>query len=83
MSVRPDSLVQAMRESGVDFFTGERWDGGRWYEHVDTPLERMPVFVRPGAVIPFYPEDVESTDDMDLSKTVHWNISKDYKGYDL
>ncbi|MBR6979247.1 MAG: alpha-xylosidase [Prevotella sp.] len=67
----------------VEFFTGERWDGGRWYEQVETPLERMPVFVRPGAVIPLYPDDVDSTDDMDLSKTIHWSISKDYKGYDL
>ena len=67
----------------VEFFTGERWDGGRWYEQVETPLERMPVFVRPGAVIPLYPDDVDRTDDMDLSKTIHWNISKDYKGYDL
>ncbi len=67
----------------VEFFTGERWDGGRWYERVETPLERMPVFVRPGAVIPLYPDDVDSTDDMDLSKAIHWNISKDYKGYDL
>ncbi|MBR6180738.1 MAG: alpha-xylosidase [Prevotella sp.] len=67
----------------VEFFTGERWDGGRWYERVETPLERMPVFVRPGAIIPLYPDDVDSTDDMDLSKTIHWNISKDYKGYDL
>ena len=67
----------------VEFFTGERWDGGRWYERVETPLERMPVFVRPGAIIPLYPDDVDSTDDMDLSKTIHWSISKDYKGYDL
>ena len=67
----------------VEFFTGERWDGGRWYEHVETPLDRMPVFVRPGVVIPLYPDDVDSTDDMDLSKVINWNISKDYKGYDL
>jgi alpha-D-xyloside xylohydrolase len=40
----------------------------------------MPVFVRPGAVIPFYPEDVESTDDIDLSKSISLFISRDYRG---
>ena len=53
----------------VDFFTREEFEGGRLLKGVKTPLERMPVFVRKGAVIPMYPEAVDSTDDMDLSKT--------------
>jgi alpha-D-xyloside xylohydrolase len=64
----------------VNFFTGERLQGGRWYYGVKVPLDEMPVFVRPGAVIPFYPEDVESTDDIDLSKSISLFISRDYRG---
>ena len=67
----------------VNFFTGERLEGGRWYDHVETPLEHMPVFVRPVAMIRIYPTDVESTDEMDLSKSVWWTISHDYQGYEL
>ena len=64
----------------VNFFTGERLQGGRWYYGIEVPLDEMPVFVRPGAVIPFYPEDVESTDDIDLSKSISLFISRDYRG---
>ena len=67
----------------VDFFTGERWEGDRWHYDVETPLERMPVFVRPGATIKFYPDDVDSTDEMDLKKSQWWKITKDYKGYPI
>lgn len=67
----------------VNFFTGERLEGNRWYYDVEVPLDKMPVFVRPGAIIPFYPEEVDSTDDMDLSKTVELTITKDYKGIQL
>ena len=67
----------------VDFFTGERMSGGRWYYDVETPLERMPVFVRPGAMIKIYPHDVDSTDEMDLSASIWWEISNDYQGYEL
>ena len=66
----------------VDFFTGERLEGGRWYYDVETPLDRMPVYVRPGAAIPFYPDEIDSTDDMDLSKSEDIFINKDYKGID-
>ena len=64
----------------VNFFTGERLDGGRWYYDVEVPLDQMPVFVRPGAHIKIYPDDVESTDDMDLTKAITIEIIKDYKG---
>ena len=65
----------------ADFFTGERLEGGRWYYNVVVPLDRMPVFVRPGALIRLYPDDVDSTDDMDLSRAVMMEITKEYKGY--
>lgn len=65
----------------VNFFTGERMEGGRWLKNVEVPLEEMPVFVRQGAVIPVYQEDVECTDEMDLSKSVSIHIDENFKGY--
>lgn len=70
----------------VEFFTGDRFsvsDGGKWLKNIETPLERMPVFVRKGAVIPVYPEDVDSTDDMDLSKVENIIIDDTFKGIDF
>jgi alpha-D-xyloside xylohydrolase len=43
----------------------------------------MQVFVRPGALIKMYPDEVDSTDDMDMSKTITIEITKDYKGITL
>ena len=64
----------------ANFFTGERLEGGRWYYDVEVPLDEMPVFVRPGALIKLYPDEVDSTDDMDMSKAITIEITKDYKG---
>ena len=67
----------------VNFFTGLRIEGGRWYYNVEVPLDQMPVFVRPGSLIKMYPDEVDSTDDMDMSKTITIEIEKDYKGLDI
>ena len=67
----------------INFFTGERISGGRWYYDVDTPLEQMPVYVRPGAMIPMYDYDVDSTDDMDLTRSTLFEINTNYHGYTL
>jgi len=34
-------------------------------------------------MIKIYPHDVDSTDEMDLSASVWWEISRDYQGYEL
>ena len=65
----------------VHFFTGQHFIGGKWYYSVSSPIELMPVFVRPNAHIPIYPDDVENTDDMDLSKTIAIDINPDFNGY--
>ena len=67
----------------ANFFTGERLEGGRWYYDVKVPLDEMPVFVRPGSLIKLYPDDVDSTDDMDMNKAVTLEITKDFKGLDI
>ena len=67
----------------VNFFTGERYQGGQWLHLKDIPLEEMPVFVREGVQIPMYPEHVECTDEMDLEKTIILNIDQNFKGYKI
>ena len=67
----------------VNFFTGERLQGARWYYDMEVPLDQMPVLLRPGAMIKLYPDDVDSTDDMDLSKAVTIEITKEYKGIEI
>ena len=67
----------------VDFFTGKHFSGKRWYNDFISPLERMPVFVRPGTRIPLYPDDVDSTDEMDLSKAMAIEINDNFKGYKI
>lgn len=64
----------------VNFFTGERLEGGRWLKNLDVPLDEMPVYVRQGATIPVYPDEVECTDDMDLSKSIGLHIDPHFKG---
>jgi len=67
----------------VNFFTGERLEGGRWHYNVDVPFHLMPVYVRPGAAIPMYPHEVASTDDMNLQESITVEISNDFKGIAL
>lgn len=67
----------------VNFFTGERLTGGCWLKNLDVPLDEMPVYVRRGAVIPVYPDEVECTDEMDLSKSTTLTIDDNFKGIQL
>ncbi len=64
----------------VNFFTGEHSRGGQWLNGVKVPLDEMPVYVREGAVIPVYPEDVDCTDEMDLDKSVTLKIDEHFRG---
>lgn len=67
----------------VNFFTGERIDAGNglWLKRVSVPLDQMPVYVRPGAQIPFYPVDVDCTDQMDLARAETLCIDENFHGF--
>lgn len=69
--------------SWVNFFTGERIEGGRWLKDIEVPLEEMPVYVREGCVIPVYPDAVDCTDDMDMGKVRDIVIDKTFEGIGL
>ena len=64
----------------INFFTGELLQGERWYHDVEVPLDEMPVYVRKDAVIDIYPQEVECTDEMDLSKSMTLTIDENFKG---
>jgi alpha-D-xyloside xylohydrolase len=63
----------------VHFFTGDILEGGRWLRNVEVPLDQMPVYVKYGAEIPMYPEDVNCTDEMDLTKVVKIRFDENNK----
>ena len=67
----------------INFFTGERMEGGKWYYAVKTPLDLMPVFVHPNATIPIYPIDVDCTDEMDFSQCTEIKITSTFAGYNI
>lgn len=66
--------------SWINFFTGEKQEGGKWLKHVEVPLNEMPVWVEEGAVIPVYPLAVQSTDDIDWNKTEAILFNEYYSG---
>lgn len=39
-----------------DFSNGNQYEGGKWLAKYHAPLDRCPVFVRNGAIIPMYPD---------------------------
>jgi alpha-glucosidase len=49
-------------ENWIDWWTGERYDGGKSYQ-VKVPIDRLPLFVRVGAVIPTEPV-IQNTGEM-------------------
>ena len=65
----------------IDFWTGERIRGPVVLGRVEQPLSRVPLFVRSGAIIPFYPEPVACTDEMDLSRSAELVSTCSYRGF--
>jgi len=70
--MNPDNIRDIYLPEGkwVHFFTHKVYDGNQWLKNVEVPLEEMPVFVKYGAAIPMYPDDVNCTDEMDMSNVV-------------
>ncbi len=52
----------------VDFWTGTVLKGGVWFRSVRCSIEKMPVYVRKNASVPFCVDDVQCTDEIDFSK---------------
>jgi alpha-D-xyloside xylohydrolase len=66
----------------INFFTGAITDGKEWLKNFEIPIHEMPVWLRYGAKIPVYPDSVNCTGEMDLSKSVVIDFDDTYKGID-
>ncbi len=64
----------------VDVWSGEVLEGPRWLKSVAVPLAHMPIYARRGAQVPIYPESVQSTSEMDLTKSVMLSFDANYRG---
>lgn len=65
----------------TDFWTGEVVGGPVLLDRVEQPLTRVPLFVRSGSRVPWYPEPVACTDEMDLSRTAELVFDESYRGF--
>lgn len=50
-----------------DYYTGEKYSGGR-YILADAPLDKVPVFIKEGAIIPVADGEIRSTEDITEDK---------------
>lgn len=70
----PDSTLKRKvylpRGNGwYDYWTGDYFDGGRWIE-ADAPIERIPLFVREGSILP-RTEPAQSTEELSRETIIH------------
>jgi alpha-D-xyloside xylohydrolase len=65
----------------IDFWTGENIHGPVMLARVEQPLARVPLFVRRGSRVPYYPDEVACTDEMDLSRTSEISFDQTYGGF--
>ncbi len=72
--------VYLPRGEWVDLWTGETRRGPGWLRRLNVPLSLMPVFVKKGAAVPIYPEQVQSTAEMYMSKVTEIKFDEGYKG---
>ena len=84
-------VVPVLNESGrrsvylpcgewVDFWSGNREQGGHRLPAILSPLGQIPLYLRAGAVIPYYPYTVDCTDKMAMEKTALLEVDKEFRG---
>jgi alpha-glucosidase (family GH31 glycosyl hydrolase) len=67
-----------------DFWTGKTYTGARWIE-VEAPLDRMPLLIRGGAIIPMGPViqyDAEAHDDRSLELLIYPETDSSFTIYE-
>lgn len=80
--MNPDNTRDVYLPEGnwINFFDGKMETGNKWLKNYRTELEVMPLWVKNGAAISIYPENVQSTADMDPGKNVIIHFNEKYKG---
>lgn len=62
-----------------DYWTGEKYEGGKWLDKYNAGLDICPVFIRQGAIIPMYPDmnyvGEKPTDELTLEIYPYGNTS--------
>lgn len=51
-AIRNGVYLPDAKQTWIDLFTGEKYTGGRIIQNLKTPLWKLPVFVKDGAIIP-------------------------------
>lgn len=64
----------------VHLFDGTITEGPQWLKNFETPLQEMPVWVKYGSSVPFYPYPLSNTDEIDLSKAVAIKFDESFQG---
>lgn len=54
-TIRDNIYLPDADQIWIDYFTGEQYRGGRVINSFEAPLEKLPLFVKNGAIIPMYP----------------------------
>lgn len=52
MSVRNEIYLPNENQVWIDFVTGEKYQGGKIYNNILTPLWKIPIFIKEGSIIP-------------------------------
>lgn len=64
----------------ADFWTGERYIGGRRLPAANSPLGRIPIHLRADVSIPYYPERVACSDKMSADKIAFLMVDGEFRG---
>lgn len=54
-TIRDNIYLPDANQIWIDYFTGEQYKGGRVINSFKAPLDKLPLFVKNGAIIPMYP----------------------------
>lgn len=55
--IRSGIYLPDENEVWIDYFTGEKYQGGQILNNFDAPLWKMPLFVKSGSIVPMYEEN--------------------------
>jgi len=66
---RARSVYFPKGDAWIDWWSGARYDGGKTVK-IDAPLERLPLFVRAGAVVPMQPVIQSTRETKDVQLTI-------------
>lgn len=64
----------------IDLWSGERWTGPRWLRDQQHTLETVPIFVRAGATLAYWPTPVASTAQIRPTEASMLSLDRSFRG---